>query len=64
MWHMAGRGDTATLARAVKRGEYVVDAAAVAEAMLASGVLVSAKPAHWLTFWALHDEARSRFDRS
>ena len=54
---MAGRGNTARLAHAVTRGEYVVDANAVAEAMLASGVLVSAKPAHWLTFWALDDEA-------
>jgi hypothetical protein len=64
MGHMAGRGDTAMLAHAVTRGEYVVDAAAVAEAMLASGVLVSAKPAHWLTFWTLDDEASTRFDRA
>jgi hypothetical protein len=64
MGHMAGRGDTAMLARAVTHGEYVVDAVAVAEAMLASGVLVSAKPANWLTFWTLEDEASARFDRA
>lgn len=59
---MSGRGDTTALACAVDRGDYVVDAGAVAEAMLASGVFVSTKPKHWVTIWALDDEATPFID--
>lgn len=54
---MSGRGDPLALACAVRGGEYVVDTAAVADAILASGVLVSTKPQNWLTFWVQDDEA-------
>lgn len=59
---MSGRGDTLALACAVRGGDYVVDEAAVADAILASGVLVAAKPQHWLTFWVLDDEAPAFLD--
>jgi hypothetical protein len=38
---MAGMGIDAALLRRLQRGEYAVDALAVAEAMLASGVFVA-----------------------
>ena len=41
--HMLGMGIDPALARKLERGEYVVDARAVAEAMLASGVFVAAQ---------------------
>ena len=54
---MAGSGITSALRGALVRGDYVVDEHAVAEAIVQSGVLVAAQPAHWLTIWTLEDEA-------
>jgi hypothetical protein len=41
---MSGRGIDPTLRRSIERGEYVVNSRAVAEAILRSGVFVSAQP--------------------
>jgi hypothetical protein len=54
---MAGSGITPALLGALTRGDYVVDAPAVAEAIVASGVLVTLQPAHWVPIWTLDDES-------
>jgi hypothetical protein len=43
---MAGRGVDPTLQTSVAQGRYVVDSREVAEAIVRSGVLVAAEPAH------------------
>jgi hypothetical protein len=53
---MAGSGMTPALLGALTRGDYVVDVPAVADAIVASGVLVPTQPAHWLPIWTLEDE--------
>jgi hypothetical protein len=55
---MLGRGIDPTLVRKLERGEYVVDARAVAEAMLASGVFVAAK-SRQRPIRAKHDQSAS-----
>jgi hypothetical protein len=59
---MDGMGLTPALAGALRRGDYVVDEYAVAEAIVASGVLVAATPAQRTTVFTLEDEIASLDD--
>jgi hypothetical protein len=54
---MAATRIRAVLLRRVRRGEYVVDAGAVAEAMLASGVFVALEAANPFSGRVDHDES-------
>jgi hypothetical protein len=54
-----GRGVLQRIKHAVTSGEYVIDVRAVAEAVLASGVLVAAQPADGLAVATRDDESRA-----
>jgi hypothetical protein len=59
---MAGTGIDAALLRRVRRGEYAVDAHAVAAAMLASGVLVAPQPGNLAAAFVEKRQALARRD--
>jgi hypothetical protein len=59
---MASRTIEAALLRRLERGDYVVDESAVAEAMVASGVLVALQPGNLLAMLVQKDESSARHD--
>jgi hypothetical protein len=59
---MAATRIRAVLLRRLRRGEYIVDAGAVAAAMLASGVFVALEAADLMTGGVDHDEPLSGTD--
>jgi hypothetical protein len=59
---MASRIIEAALLRRLERGEYVVDESAVAEAMVASGVLVALQIGNLFTMLVENDESPARHD--
>ena len=59
---MARRVSKAALLRKLRRGDYVVDVSAVADAMVASGVLVAFQPRHPFSALVEQDESPARQD--
>jgi hypothetical protein len=59
---MASRTIEAALLGRLERGEYVVNESAVAEAMVASGVLVALQPGNLYAAFVEQDESPARYD--